>query len=269
MQELIILSVAMLLAGCAAGIFAGLLGVGGGIIIVPLMEAMLSVIGIDDAIRMHIAVATSLAVIIPTSVSSSIAHHRRGAVDFSVVKHWALYIVAGALLGSFVAAEAQSTTLAAVFGAIAFLFGLKMIFEPELRTFKNALIYSPKTAPIPFVSGFFSSMMGIGGGTFSVMFMTMFGVPIHRAIGTSALFGLFIAIPAVIGFVIGGWNNPALPQLSFGFVNLLGFLLIAPATVLCAPLGARIAHGLSKRHLNLVFGVFLLVAALRMATRTL
>ena len=259
----------MLLSGCVAGVFAGLLGVGGGIVIVPIMEVALSFVGVDPAIRMHIAVATSLAIIIPTSISSSLAHHRRDAVDLELVKRWAVFVLIGALAGTWVAAQVHSRVLAAVFATFAFLIGLKMSLRPDDKPMRDDVPQNAAVSVLPTGIGFFSSMMGIGGGTFSVMILTLFGKPIHRAVGTAALFGLIIALPGTIGFIIGGWGQEGLPQFSLGYVSLVGFALIAPATVLCAPLGARIAHGLSRRQLNLVFGVFLLVAAIRMFSRAI
>lgn len=269
MQELILLVVAMLLSGCVAGLFAGLLGVGGGIVIVPMMEVALSFLGIDPSIRMHIAVATSLAVIIPTSISSARAHHKRQAVDVALVKRWAMFVLVGALAGTFVAAQVHSRVLAAIFALFAFLIALKMIFRQQDQAVVSEVPAAAWVHSIPTAIGFFSSMMGIGGGTFSVMILTMFGKPIHKAVGTASLFGLFIAVPGTIGFIIAGWGNSMLPPLSLGYVSLVGFVLIAPATVLMAPIGARIAHGMSQRHLNLVFGLFLLVAAIRMTTRAI
>lgn len=269
MHELIPLAIAMLLSGCVAGLFAGLLGIGGGIVIVPMMEIALSIIGIDPSIRMHIAVATSLAVIVPTSLSSARAHHQRKAVDVALVRRWAIYVLVGALAGTFVAAHVHSRVLAAVFAFFAFLISMKMIFRPEDKALTSEVPTSFLTHLIPTGIGFFSSMMGIGGGTFSVMILTVFGKSIHKAVGTASLFGLFIAVPGTLGFVYAGWGNPMLPPLSLGFVSVVGFALIAPATVMVAPIGARIAHGLSQRKLNLIFGLFLLVAAIRMMTRAI
>jgi uncharacterized membrane protein YfcA len=269
MQELILLIVAMLLSGCVAGLFAGLLGVGGGIVIVPMMEVALSFLGIDPSIRMHIAVATSLAVIIPTSISSARAHHKRQAVDVALVKRWAMFVLVGALAGTFVAAQVHSRVLAAVFALFAFLIALKMLFRQQDKAVASEVPAPAWVYVIPTSIGFFSSMMGIGGGTFSVMILTLFGKPVHKAVGTASLFGLFIAVPGTIGFIIAGWGNSMLPPLSLGYVSLIGFVLIAPSTVLMAPIGARIAHGMSQRHLNLVFGLFLLVAAIRMTTRAI
>lgn len=264
-----LLAVAMLLCGCIAGLFAGLLGVGGGIVVVPMMEIALSIAGVDPSIRMHIAVATSLAVIVPTSVVSFRAHHRKKAVDIELAKRWGAFILAGALAGTFVAAQVHSRVLAAVFGLCAFFIGLKMILSQEHRPLASKVPDSGWVNVIPVGIGFLSSMMGIGGGTFSVMVLSVFGKPIHTAIGTSALFGLLIAVPGTFGFVLGGWDNPLLPPLSLGYVSLVGFALIAPATVLVAPVGTRIAHRLSRKQLNLIFGLFLLLASIRMLSRVI
>ena len=164
MHELIPLVIAMLLSGCVAGLFAGLLGIGGGIVIVPMMEIALSIIGIDPSIRMHVAVATSLAVIIPTSISSARAHHHRKAVDVALVRRWAIYVLVGALAGTFVAAQVHSRVLAAVFALFAFLISMKMIFRPEDKALASDVPGSFLTYLIPTGIGFFSSMMGIGGG---------------------------------------------------------------------------------------------------------
>lgn len=269
MPELTLLVIAMLASGCVAGLFAGLLGVGGGIVIVPMMEVALSFTGVDPSIRMHIAVATSLAVIMPTSISSASAHHKRKAVDLALAKKWALFILFGALAGTYVAAQVHSRVLAAIFAVFAFLISLKMIFRHHDKALSNDIPDKPWVPIIPSCIGFFSSMMGIGGGTFSVMTLTLFGKSIHKAVGTASLFGLFIAVPGTIGFVIAGWGNPMTPPYSLGFVSIIGFALIAPTTVLVAPIGAKLAHGMSQRNLNLVFGLFLMVAALRMATHAI
>ncbi len=257
----------LLLAGGVAGIFAGLLGVGGGIVIVPVMELALSVVGVESSIRMHIAVATSLAIIIPTSISSTIAHHKRGAVDLVLVRRWAIFVFVGALLGTWLAAHVHSNVLAGVFAFFSLLVGLKMIFGGKDKALHEAIPRSPLVSVIPTSIGFFSSMMGIGGGTFSVLTLTLFGKPIHQAVGTAALFGLVIAVPGTIGFIVAGWSNEFLPAFSLGFVSLIGLAIIAPMTFFAAPLGAKLAHSMTQRRLNLVFGVFLLVASVRMISR--
>ena len=269
MQEWLILAVAMLATGCVAGVLAGLFGIGGGIVIVPVLEAVLGFVGVDPAIRMHIAVATSLATIIPTSISSARAHHRRGAVDVEVVKRWAVFVLIGALLGTWIAAQVHSRVLAAVFATLAMLVALKMVLLPQSRNLTEAVPRGAWVAVIPTAIGCFSSMMGIGGGTFSVMTLTLFNEPIHRAVGTAALFGLVISLPGTIGFILTGLDDPRLPPGSLGYVNFLGFAVIAPTTVLMAPLGARIAHAFSAKKLGMLFGVFLALAAARLFYRAL
>ncbi len=269
MQEWIVLAAAMLATGCVAGVLAGLFGIGGGIVMVPVLESALGVLGVDPAIRMHVAVATSLATIIPTSISSARAHHRRGAVDLDIVRRWAIFVLLGALLGAWIASQLHSRVLALIFASLALLVALKMIFMADSRNLTDDIPRGPWVPVIPAFIGCASSMMGIGGGTFSVMTLTLFNQPIHRAVGTAALFGLVISLPGTIGFVITGFNDARVPVGNLGYVSLIGFALIAPASVLTAPLGARIAHAFSARRLSLMFGAFLIVAAARLFYRAL
>ena len=263
------LAVAMLATGCVAGVLAGLFGIGGGIVIVPVLEAVLGFLGVDPAIRMHIAVATSLATIIPTSISSARAHYRRNAVDVEIVKRWAVFVLVGALLGTWIASQVHSRVLAAVFASLALLVALKMVFLPQTRNLTDSVPRGAWVTVIPTAIGCFSSMMGIGGGPFSVMTLTLFNEPIHRAVGTAALFGLIISLPGTLGFILTGLNDLRLPPGSLGYVNLAGFALIAPATVLTAPIGARLAHGLSAKKLGMLFGIFLAVASARLFYRAI
>ncbi|MDA0706677.1 MAG: sulfite exporter TauE/SafE family protein [Proteobacteria bacterium] len=264
MEQWLVLAAVMLATGCVAGVLAGLFGIGGGIVIVPVLEGALGILGVDPAIRMHIAVATSLATIIPTSIASTLAHHRKNAVDFNIVRRWAIFVLLGSLLGTWLAVQLTSDTLALVFATLAFLVALKMIFLPNARNLTAAV---PRGFWVPIIPGFIgcaSSMMGIGGGTFSVMILTLFNQPIHRAVGTAALLGLVISLPGTIGFVLTGLNDARLPPGSLGYVNLIGLALIAPATVLTAPLGAKLAHRFSAARLSMLFGIFLLLAAGRL-----
>ncbi|HWM27407.1 MAG TPA: sulfite exporter TauE/SafE family protein [Woeseiaceae bacterium] len=257
----------MLITGGVGGVLAGLLGIGGGIVIVPVLEAALTYLGVDQAIRMHVAVATSLATIIPTSIASSRAHHRRHAVDTGLVRRWAIFVLFGALAGSVIASRVHSDVLSAVFAVVALLVAIKMMLPLEGRTIASDV---PKGILVPIIPtgiGAISSMMGIGGGTLSVATLTLFNQPIHRAVGTAALFGLAISLPGTAGFIIAGLDDPRLPPGSLGYVNLLGFVLISPMTFLTAPLGAAIAHSLSRRHLSLLFGLFLVIVSLRMFYR--
>lgn len=269
MSELAILAIAMLATGIAGGVIAGLLGVGGGIVIVPVLEFVLELLGVSADIRMHVAVATSLAVIVPTSISSTRAHHLRGAVDIDLAKRWAPFIVVGAAIGIVIASRVGGSVLTGVFGAVALLVAIKMVLPLDQRTLAAEVPRGPATALIPTTIGTISTMMGIGGGSMTVPVLTLMSEPIHKAVGTSALFGLVIAIPGAIGFVYAGWGNELLPAGSLGFVNMIGFAFIAPTTVLAAPLGARLAHALSRRHLSLLFGLFLLLISVRMIWQTI
>ncbi len=269
MHEWLILGAAMLATGCVAGVLAGLFGIGGGIVIVPVLESALGALGVDPAIRMHVAVATSLATIIPTSIASARAHHHRGAVDFDIVKRWAVWVLIGSLFGAYVASNLHSNILAIVFATLALLVAIKMLLSPATRNLTSEVPRGLWVAAIPTAIGGLSSMMGIGGGTFSVMTLTIFGEPIHKAVGTAALFGLVISLPGTVGYMLTGLADARVPPGSLGYVSLVGFALIAPATVLMAPVGAKIAHGFSERKLTMLFGVFLLVAAARLYYRAL
>tara|TARA_R110002110_G_scaffold91264_2_gene237522 strand:- start:143808 stop:144632 length:825 start_codon:yes stop_codon:yes gene_type:complete len=267
LTELIPLALAMLATGVVGGILAGLLGVGGGIVIVPVLDTTLGLLGVDPAIRMHVAVATSLATIIPTSISSSRAHHAKGAVDMALVRFWGPFVFVGSIIGTLLAAQVDSHVLSLVFGAVALLVAVKMILPME-NTFIRQDIPRGVVGPLPPLAiGTLSSMMGIGGGTLSVPVLTLMKQAIHRAVGTAALFGLLISLPGAVGYVVAGWGDARLPPGSLGYVNIIGFLLIAPVTVMTAPWGAKLAHRLSKRQLSLAFGVFLLIVAVRMLYR--
>ena len=268
-MEMASLVIAMLLTGAVGGVLAGLLGVGGGIVIVPMLEAALAVVGVDAGIRMHVAVATSLATIIPTSISSARAHYRRESIDFEVIRYWSPWIVVGAVIGIIIAANVGGGVLAAVFAAVALSVAIKMALPLDDKNLAADVPRGFIGPTIPIGIGAVSTLMGIGGGTLSVTAMTLSSKSIHLAVGTAALFGLVIALPSTLGYVLSGWGHPDLPFGSLGYVNLIGFALVSPTTVLFAPLGARIAHALSRRRLSLLFGLFLLVVAIRMGLRAM
>lgn len=261
------LSALMLLTGLAGGVLAGLLGVGGGIIIVPVLDIVLGLVGVDPAVRLHVAVATSLATIIPTAISSSRSHHRKGAVDLDLTRSWGPAVFIGAAIGTAIAGYAKGGVLAAIFGIIALVVAAKMLLPAGAFTLNRPLPKGPAAQTMPAAIGAFSSMMGIGGGTLTVPVLTLFNYPIHRAVGTASLFGLVIGIPGTIGYVLTGWGRADLPAGSLGYVNLIGLALIAPATMLAAPWGAKLAHSLSKRQLSVAFGCFLLMVGVRMLYR--
>ncbi len=261
---------ALAATGAIAGLIAGLLGVGGGIIIVPVLDFALIRLGVSPTTSLHLSVATAMATIVPTSMSSARTHAQRGAIDFSIVHRWAIPILIGSLAGALLASRVSGQALAVVFGAVALLVGIKMLLPLDGLVLRKALPSGVVGALPPLAIGLLSAMMGIGGGTLSVPTMTLCGEPVHKAVGTAALLGLWIAVPATLGYLISplpGGEVP--PPWTLGQVSLLGFIVIAPTAWLLAPHGARLAHRLNRRHLAMVFGVFLCAVASRMLIRGL
>ena len=270
--SLLTLAAALLATGAAAGILAGLLGVGGGIIIVPILYTVFRLISIESSVIMHLAVGTSLATIIPTSIVSLASHNRRNAVDWRLFRSWLPWLIAGVAAGTWLAnTTLSSNVLSLVFGFVAFAVALNLLCQKDTQSnwldyFSGQvpLYYSARIAPAPITFGLFSSIMGIGGGTLSVPFLNALSYPMHRAVGTSSAFALVIAIPAALGYAIGGWNNIALPAGSIGYVNAYGFILITLASTFTAPFGSRIAHAVSEKTLRLIFAIFLLATSASM-----
>lgn len=263
-SQLLPFAALLLVAGAGAGIIAGLLGVGGGIVVVPVLFHLFSHLGVDEAIRMQVAVGTSLATIVATAWSSAAAHYKRGTVDRGFLRGYGPWVVAGVLAGSTVASLVKGPALTAVFAVVALAVALQLSFGSPDWKLGDTLPGGWLRATVGTLIGALSSMMGIGGGTMTVPFMTMYGIPVHRAVGTSAATGFIIGVPGMIGFVVGGWNAPNLPPGCLGFVSLVGLALIAPTSVLCAPLGARLAHRLNTRVLKRVFSLFLAFTSARM-----
>ncbi len=250
--------------GLIAGVLAGLLGVGGGIVVVPVLYHLFSYMGIDPSVRMHLAVGTSLATIIPTSIRSVRAHTQRGGFDPALFRAWAPAVFAGSVFGTWMATLADFSVLTSIFGIVGLIMALQMGFGSSSWRLGTSLPRGPASMAFPVMIGGLSAMMGIGGGTFSVPALSLFGTPMHRAVGTASGFGLVISIPATVGFAIGGWNMPGLAAFSLGYVNVLGLLLIVPTTLLTVPLGAHLAHTLSQQRLRQLFGIFLGITASRM-----
>lgn len=259
----------MLASGVVGGLLAGLLGVGGGIVVVPVLEFTLGILGVDPEVRMHIAVATSLATIIPTSISSARAHHARGSVDMALFRRWGPLMFIGSMLGAALASVVHSALLSLVFGSVALLVAGKMLLLRDDFRLAQQLPDHPVALGLPVGIGAVSSMMGIGGGTLSVPVLTLLNQPVHTAVGTSALFGLVISIPATLAYVLAGWSHESVLPGSIGYVNLPGFFIIAPLTTWIAPYGARIAHRLTRATLTRTFGAFLLLVGFRMLYKAL
>jgi uncharacterized protein len=261
--ELAALIGAILAAGFATGLLAGLLGIGGGGILVPVLYEIFGAVGVDEAVRMHLAVGTSLAVIVPTSLRSFAGHRTRGAVDMDLVHGMALPVVAGVMLGAVLARHANEAVLKGIWVAAASLVSLKLFLGRQDWRLGEAIPGQPFRAIYGGFVGLLSTLMSIGGGVFITALMTFYGHPIQRAIATSSAFGPIIGIPGALGFVWAGWHAAGLPPGSLGYVSLLGALLIIPTSVLAAPLGVRLAHGISRRKLELAFATFLAVVGAR------
>lgn len=250
--------------GITAGFMAGLLGVGGGIILVPGLYFLFKTLGYAPEILMHLAVGTSLAIIIPTGLSSARAHYKRGAVRVDLIKHIGPGIILGVLLGTNLAAELSGQTLKMVFAAALFLFAILMQIPPRVREDGSHSIRQPMGTVGGMIVGTISSLMGIGGATLNVPFMTLNGVAIHNAVATSSALGPFIALPGAIGFAVIGWDATNLPPLSLGYINLLAVVVIAPLGAIAAPWGARATHAVSVTMLRRIFSVFIVIVAIKM-----
>jgi uncharacterized membrane protein YfcA len=258
---------ALLLIGAFAGVIGGMLGVGGGIVLVPAFFYAFGQLGYDGDQLMQVCVATALATIVITSLRSVSAHNRKGAVDWQVLKTWGPSLVIAAAVGTFVASHVSSVTLQAVFGTLAGLAGLWMAFGRDHWRLGAAMPGEPVRSLLGSGVGFFSAMMGIGGGTFGVPLMTLFAMPIHRAVATASGFGVLIAVPAVLGFLLLKVEDA--PPFTIGAVNLPAFLVVIGTTLLTTPLGVKLAHAMNPKPLKRAFAVFLTLVALNMLRKVL
>jgi uncharacterized protein len=262
--EFFVFAAALALAGLVAGFIGGLFGIGGGVVIVPALYAVFSALGVEEAVRMHLAVGTSLSTIIATSWRSLATHRKAGAVDGDILKAWIPWIALGAALGAGAAGFADTRLLLIVFGAGLLLVAAQMgLADPNWRLAERMPVGAARAAWASGI-GALSAMMGIGGGAFGVTLMTLCGRPIHRAVATASGFGVAIALPATLGFVIAGWGREGLPPGSLGFVSAPGFVMLAALTALTAPIGARLAHKLPQRTLKRAFALVLALLALNM-----
>lgn len=267
MMLLAMMAAVLLALGAFAGVLAGLLGVGGGIVLVPGFFYVFSALGFDSPQLMQICLATSLATIIVTSLRSVSAHHKKGAVDWSILKGWVIGIAAGATVGVLVASALRSEILQAIFGILGISVGIYMVFGRVQWRLGSEMPRGLLRAALSPIVGFLSVLMGIGGGSFGVPIMTLYGVPIHRAVATAASFGVIIAVPSVIGFLFV--DIAVAPPFTLGAVNFLAFGLVVAMTLVTAPWGAALAHRMDPKPLKRVFGLFLLLVALNMLRKAL
>jgi len=265
------LAIALLVAGAITGFLAGLFGVGGGAVLVPALYELFRFAGVPDDVRMPLCVGTSLAIIIPTSIRSYYAHRATRAVDTTVLRNWAVPVVIGVVVGSFIARYAPAELFKIVFVAIAGISAVRLLFGRDSWRFADDMPKGFFLRAYGGMIGILSTLMGIGGGQLSNLFMTFYGRPIHQAIATSSGLGVLISIPGAIGYIYAGWPaaaaNPDVLALqlpfALGYVSLIATIIVAPTSVLTAPLGVKLAHALPKRALEISFGIFLLLVCAR------
>jgi uncharacterized protein len=262
--ELVWLALALLAAGLLSGFFAGFFGVGGGAPVVFALYETFRIVGVSADVRMHLSVGTALAVMLPTAIVSYLSHRRRGSVDERIVKIWSVPTILGVVAGSFVAALANQTALKLIFSILTGFIGLRMLWSRAGWRLKDDTPSVPAIWGAGVVTGLFSSLMGIGGGVFGNMFLSLYGRPMHQIVGTSASLGILIAVPGMIGYAIAGLPYAGLtPWGSIGYVSLLATLIVAPVAALAAPLGVAVAHRFTSAQLKRAFAIFLLVLSAR------
>jgi len=260
--------VMLALIGAGAGVLAGLLGIGGGIVLVPAFFYAFQTLGYGGDQLMQLCLATSLATIIVTSLRSVLSHHKKGAVDWEILRGWGPGIAAGAIVGVLAASALRSDTLQGLFGVLALVIGLYMGLGRSEWRLGEAMPRGLRRMLLSPTVGFLSVLMGIGGGSFGVPLMSLYNIPIHRAVATAAGFGVIIAIPSVIGFLFLPIDPELRPPLTVGAVNLVAFGVVIAMTLVTAPLGVRLAHAMDPKPLKRVFAVFLVAVAVNMLRKS-
>jgi uncharacterized membrane protein YfcA len=264
LSELLWLALAIVVGGVITGLLAGLFGIGGGAVIVPVLYEVFRILDVPDAVRMQLCVGTSLAIIVPTTIQSYLTHRAKGLVVPGVLRLWALPAVLGVVCGATIAYFAPAAVFKIAFVVIAIIIATKFLFAGDRWNLGTEL-----PGPVPmrlygFIIGLTSSLMGVSGGSLSNMGLTLYGKSIHQAVATSAGLGVPITIVGTLGYILAGWHDRALlPPLSLGFVSLIGVVIMAPVSSFAAPYGARLAHRLSRRTLEIAFSIFLLLISAR------
>jgi uncharacterized protein len=264
LSELLWLALAIVVGGVITGLLAGLFGIGGGAVIVPVLYEVFRILDVPDAVRMQLCIGTSLAIIVPTTIQSYLTHRAKGLVVPGVLRLWALPAVLGVVCGATIAYFAPAAVFKIAFVVIAIVIATKFLFAGDRWNLGTDL-----PGPVPmrlygFIIGLTSSLMGVSGGSLSNMGLTLYGKSIHQAVATSAGLGVPITIVGTLGYILAGWHDRALlPPLSLGFVSLIGVVIMAPVSSFAAPYGARLAHRLSRRTLEIAFSIFLLLISAR------
>ncbi len=265
------LAVLLIVVGALAGFLAGVFGIGGGAVLVPVFYECFRIAGVPLEVRMPLCIGTSLAIIIPTSIRSFRAHRARGAVDMDVLRRWVVPVLIGVVVGSIIARYAPERLFKVVFVVVAWSAAARLLFGRDDWRFGSDLPKGMLMRSFGFAVGLLSTLMGIGGGLFSNLLMTFYGRPIHQSVATSAGLAVLISIPGALGYVYAGWpaaaHYPAVaalqPPFAFGYVSLIGAILVMPTSLLVAPLGVKVAHLMSRRTLEVAFGLYLLTVGSR------
>jgi uncharacterized membrane protein YfcA len=271
LAELLELALLLVAVGALSGFLAGLFGVGGGAILVPVFYECFRLAGVPLEVRMPLCIGTSLAIIIPTSVRSYQAHYARGAVDMEILKRWWLPVLTGVIAGSVTARYAPERLFRIVFVMLAWLAAARLLLGRESWKFGGDFPQGPLMKAYGFLVGILSTLMGIGGGLFSNLLMTLYGRPIHQAVATSSALAVLISIPGALGYIYAGWPaavrypDVAALQLPFalGYISLIGAVLVMPTGLLTAPLGVKVAHAMSRRTLEMAYGSYLFIVGSR------
>ena len=262
--EIALLVLGILASGVVTGLLAGLFGIGGGAVIVPVLYEVFRILGVPDEVRMQLCVGTSLAIIVPTNIRSYLAHRAKGAVDHQVVKLWVLPALIGIAIGSVVAAFAPSAIFRLAFVVMAGVIAFKLLFGRDSWRVADDFPGQPTMSLFGMLVGLSSSLMGVSGGSVANMIQTLYGRSMHQAVATSAGLGVPISIAGTLGYILAGLPHQVqLPPLSIGFVSLIGVVVMAPVSSLVAPFGARLAHALPRRRLEIGFAIFLIVVCVR------
>jgi uncharacterized membrane protein YfcA len=262
--EIALLLIAILASGVVTGLLAGLFGIGGGAVIVPVLFEVFRILGVPDEVRMQLCVGTSLAIIVPTNIRSYLAHRAKGAVDHRLVKLWVLPALAGIVIGSVIAAFAPSAVFRLAFVVMAGVIAFKLLFGRDSWRVADDFPGQPTMSAFGLLVGLSSSLMGVSGGSVSNMIQTLYGRTIHQAVATSAGLGVPLSIAGTLGYMLAGLPHASLlPPLSIGFVSLIGVVVMAPVSSLVSPYGARLAHALPRRKLEIGFAIFLIVVCVR------
>jgi len=266
--EFVELALMLVAVGAVSGFLAGVFGIGGGAILVPVFYECFRLAGVPLEVRMPLCIGTSLAIIIPTSIRSYRAHYARGAVDMEILKQWWLPVLIGVVAGSVTARYAPERLFKFVFVGMAWSAAARLLLARETWKFGEDLPKGPLMKIYGFLVGILSTLMGIGGGLVSNLLMTFYGRPIHQAVATSSALAVLISIPGTLGYIYAGWPaamrypDVAALQLPFaiGYVSLIGAMLVMPTSLFTAPLGVKAAHAMSKRRLEMAFGIYLFIA---------